>query len=247
MTVVGIIQARTGSTRLPGKVVYPLGDRHILEHVITRTEAATMVDDVVVATTKNDYDDVVARIATDADVGVYRGDEDDVLARMYGAAETANAEIVVRVTGDCPLLSPDVIDAVVRRIQTTHCDYATNIIDRTFPRGLDIEAFTRESFRTVEAESETPLQREHVTPYYRADKSQFELANVTSEAVFTDPVLLDRTEIRITFDTDPDYELLQRVYEGVSFDTVLPVADAIRYIDTHNLTELNRHIKQKSK
>jgi spore coat polysaccharide biosynthesis protein SpsF len=246
MRTVGIIQARTGSSRLPGKIMYPLAGRPVLEHVVGRASAAETVDDITVATTDRRRDDVTARVSDEMGTDVYRGDEDDVLRRMFEAATATDADSIVRITGDCPLLSPRAVDAVVKKLHQTEADYATNIITRTFPRGLDVEAFSMESFERVERESEKPIEREHVTPYFRAEHVDFHRENVAANEVFQESNLLDRTDLRLTLDEDSDYVLLSRVFDGVDFKSVLPLERAVEYIDVNNLADMNADVVQRS-
>jgi len=156
MKTVAIIQARMGSTRLPGKMMLPLERSHVLTHDIQRVREADTVDEVVVATSTKTADDIVARYANRAGATVFRGSEDDVLDRMFSAATGANAETVVRITGDCPLIDWDVIDAVVDRLATENVDYCSNTVERTFPRGLDVEAFSYESFKHIHENAKEP-------------------------------------------------------------------------------------------
>jgi spore coat polysaccharide biosynthesis protein SpsF len=240
-----IIQARTGSTRLPGKVVYPLDGVHTLAQVVRRVSRAETVDDTVVATSTEPPDDVIKRYAPMAGADVVRGSESDVLSRFHRAAKRYSPDILVRITSDCPLISPETIDEVVRRLGETGADYSTNIIERTFPRGLDVEAFTFESFERVHTEATTPHHREHVTPYYREHDDQFDLVSVTSEEVFDKPWMQNRTDLRLTLDEAADYKLLWEIYDRIEYDEILPVRDAIKLVDEQNLQRLNVDIEQK--
>lgn len=244
--IISVIQARTGSTRLPGKVMYPLAGEPSLEHVVRRVDAADLVDDVVVATSTKSPDDVIATYAPEFGAEVVRGSEEDVLGRFGTAVDEYQPDVIVRVTGDCPLIHPEVIDAVVSRLRDTDADYATNIIDRTFPRGLDFEAFTAEAFEILRTEATTSRHREHVTPYFREQSERFDTVNVTSERVFGEAQFQDRSDLRLTLDEPNDYRLLDRIYENVPFDNILPIRDAIRYVDEHDLIELNANVEQKT-
>jgi len=246
MTVVSVIQARMGSSRLPGKVMLPLDCDHVLEHDIRRASSADNVDEVVVATSDEKQDDMVARYAERAGAGVYRGSEEDVLGRMYEAARERDADVVVRVTADCPLVSVEYIDKAVDRLLSGGYDYVSGLLDRTFPRGTESETFTFDSFREVERGSDEPREREHVTPYYRENPDEFELYNLTSDEVFTEGFLHDRTDLRLTLDEADDYELMRRIYEGVGYDEIPEVRDAVRYADENGLTELNENVEQKT-
>lgn len=245
MKTVAIIQARMGSTRLPGKMMLPLERSHVLTHDIQRVQEADTIDEVVVATSTKTADDIVARYANRAGATVFRGSEDDVLDRMFSAATEANAETVVRITGDCPLIDWDVIDAVVDRLATENVDYCSNTVERTFPRGLDVEAFSYESFKHIHENAKEPHHREHVTPYYRENDDQFNLASVTSEEIFNRSWMQDRTDLRITLDEADDYELLREVYNRVEYEDTLPIRDAVSVIDDRDLHKLNADVTQK--
>lgn len=244
-TTVAVIQARMGSSRLPGKVLLPLDREHVLTHVVRRVDRADAVDETVVATSTEQSDDIVEWFGREHDVPVHRGSESDVSERMYEAARKHDADNVVRVTGDCPLIHPDTIDAVVSALQGDEVDYASNTISRTFPRGLDVEAFTMESFEQVRREGSQKRHREHVTPYYRENPDVFELTNVTSDTVFDDPRFEERADLRLTLDEADDYRVIREIYENLSYDAIVPIRDAIRYVDRHDLMEMNRSVSQK--
>ncbi|MCU4974986.1 glycosyltransferase family protein [Halobacteria archaeon AArc-m2/3/4] len=246
MRVVAVIQARVGSTRLPGKVMYPLDGRPTIEHVVTRVSHADAVTDVVVATSNEPQDDVIEQYAPEFGADVIRGSESDVLSRFEQALEQYDPEIVVRVTADCPLISPRFIDDSIRRIRESDIEYVSAGLERTFPRGLTCEVFTAESFERVCAESTEPHHREHVTPYYREHPEAFELSSLESSAVFDEPWLQDRTDLRLTLDEPADYQLLETVYHKVEYEDNLDVRDVVQYIDEHNLATINQHVEQKS-
>jgi len=245
MKTVAVIQARMGSTRLPGKVMLPLASDHVLTHVVQRVGAADRVDEVVVATTETTGDDIVARYADRAGARVFRGSEPDVLDRVYGAAGRADADVVARITADCPLISPEVIDAVVEARERTGADYCANVLERTFPRGLDVEAFTFDSLEAVHEVATDPHYREHVTPYYREAEDRFAVHNVPSTAVFEQPALQNRSDLRLTLDTADDYELLRTVYDRVTFDSLLSVGEVVEFVDENDLEHLNAAVEQK--
>lgn len=246
MTIAAVIQARMGSTRLPGKMMLPLRNEHVLTHVIRRVLEAEKVDTVCVATSTKQADDILARYANRANANVFRGSESDVLDRVFTAAKEVSADVVVRITGDCPLIDPDTLDTVVEPVANGQADYAANIFERTFPRGLDVEAFTFESFRTVDRETTDQHHREHVTPYYREERNQFVTESVTSEDVFDEPDFQNRYDLRLTLDEADDYEILRSIYENVPFDNILPIRDAIQYVDKNDLMELNADVRQKT-
>lgn len=244
-TILPVIQARTSSTRLPGKVMYPLDGQPTLFHVISRTTYANSVNDVVVVTSENSSDDVIAQCAPQFGANVIRGSESDVLSRFDRALNQYNPKIVVRVTGDCPLVSPQFIDTCVDHIRTGDVDYVCAGLDRTFPRGVTCETFTADSFeRVIEASSE-PRHREHVTPYYREHPEEFELYNIRSDELFEEKWFKNRTDLRLTLDESADYQLIETVYREIDYSDILDIQDVIQYIDENGLAGINEHVKQK--
>ena len=242
---VGVIQARMGSSRLPGKVLLPLDCDHVLTHIVRRIRDAASIDAVVIATSTKTADDAIEQFGIEQDVSIHRGSETNVQQRMFDAATAHDAEIVVRITADCPLIDPSTIDAVVSRVQTGDAAYATNIFDRTFPRGLDVEAFSYESFEYVVSAATTQFEREHVTPYYRDNADEFDVTNVASDAVFSSEQYLDRSDLRITLDEAADYRLLRRIYDEIEYTDTIPIREAIEHIDAEGLVELNADVEQK--
>jgi spore coat polysaccharide biosynthesis protein SpsF len=244
-TITAIIQARTGSTRLPGKVIYPLDGQPALEHVVTRTAHADSMTDVVVATSTEPQDDVIAQYAPTFGADVIRGSESNVLSRFERAVEEYDPDIILRITGDCPVIDPATIEKVIAQVDVSDPDYASNISQRTFPRGLDVEAFTAEGFETVISEATTQAEHEHVTPYYRENSEEFDIVNVTSDQVFDEEKYIDRTDLRLTLDEPDDYRLLERIYDTIEYDDILPIRDAIDLVDTEGLAEINESVRQK--
>jgi len=243
---VACIQARMGSSRLPGKVMLPLDGSHVLEHDIRRVDSADNVDEVVVATSEKKQDDIIARYAKREGASIYRGSEDDVLRRIYEAAKEHNADVVVRATGDNPLVSPDFIDTAIEELLDSGVDHVSAHLDRTFPCEVTVETFTFESFSEVESASDQPHQREHVTPYYYENRSDFELHNIRSDDVFNEEYLHNRTDLRLTLDEADDYELLRRIYNEIEYDEIVPLPEAVQHIDQNELVGINQHVNQKS-
>lgn len=246
MSVAALIQARTGSTRLPGKTMYPLCCRPVLEHVLERVAVADTVDYSVVTTSDRPRDDIIELTAKEWGAEVVRGPEDDVLKRMHMAAMEIEASVLVRVCADNPLLSPAAFDAVVTELRSSGADYVSTLSERTLPVGLDAEAFSEESFNAISKVATQPHQREHVTVFYREHPERFEVRNVTAEDIFERDQLHDRTDLRLTLDEAADYRLLSEVYETLYDGVPVALADAIDLIDDAGLHELNRHVRQKS-
>jgi spore coat polysaccharide biosynthesis protein SpsF len=208
-TTLCVVQARTGSTRLPGKVLRDLGGRPLLRFMLDRLVALD-VDEVVVATSALDRDDPVAAIAHDAGRPVVRGSENDVLARFVDAIDAFPADHVVRLTADCPLADPDVIERVLAHHLATGADYTSNVFPRTFPKGLDVEVARAEALRTAHHEARDPVEREHVMPFLYRRPDRFRLANLRVEAV------LGRE--RWTVDTAEDLARVRSIVSAAGHD-----------------------------
>ncbi len=208
-SVVAIIQARMGSTRLPGKVLADIANQPMLWHVVTRVRRARSVGKVVVATSTHPADDAIAKFCEAEGFPVFRGSETDVLDRYYQAATSLHPAAIVRITADCPLIDPQVIDQVVRMFQTESCDYAANILVRTFPHGLDTEVFSYAALTKAWRDARLPSEREHVTPYLRSS-GRFRLVNVESGLDLT------RNYHRWTVDEPCDLEFVRAVFSRLA-------------------------------
>ena len=229
MRRVAIVQARMTSTRLPGKVLMDVAGRPMLARQLARVKRCRLVDEIVVATTTNAADDPVVATARDEGVRWFRGSEADVLGRYAGAAHAARADVVVRITADCPLIDPEisdrVIDALTLRLEPA--DYASNVLRRTYPVGLDTEALWCDTLDRVARHARSASAREHVTPYIYAERPDlFLLRSVTDET--------DASDLRWTVDVAEDLELVRRMYEDLGLaDRPLPYRDLLRYVRAH--------------
>ena len=167
MRVVAIVQARMGSTRLPDKVMKPIGGVPMIAILLARLARATEVDEIVVATSADPRNQPLADLVNSLGYKCSRGSENDVLERYVLAARSANADVVVRITGDCPLVDPVLVDEVIRQFNVLKVDYFSNTSPPTYPDGLDIEVFKMASLERAAYETSKPFDREHVTPYLR--------------------------------------------------------------------------------
>lgn len=167
MSIAVIVQARFGSSRLPGKAVMPLGRRRVLDHVLDRCARIEGVSDVICAVPDSAENDPVARAAAAAGYAAVRGPEDDVLARYVRAAESCRADLVFRITSDCPFIDPQLCTRTLEFMLESGADYGTNTMPARFPHGLDCEVFPRDWLLRAGREAETAFQREHVTPFIR--------------------------------------------------------------------------------
>ncbi len=212
MNVVAVIQARMGSTRLPGKVLADLAGVPMLDRVVERVCRAR-VNAVWVACPVNRTDDAIAARCRILGVPVFRGTEDDVLGRFVGAAEASRADVVVRLTADCPLLDNAIIDRVAAEvIAYAGTDYASNVTARSYPRGLDVEAFTREALVRMDQLGQSPAAREHVTIPVRLEHPEaFRCRTVRNE--------VDDSDLRWTVDTPEDLEFIRLAYRTLGLAT----------------------------
>lgn len=211
--VVAIVQARMTSTRLPGKVLADVGGMPLLQRVIERLQASKLLDEIVIATTTNRQDDPVDALGRQQGVAVFRGDELDVLGRVLQASERAKADVIVRITADCPVIDPGIVDDCIRLRTERGVDYASNVNVRTFPDGLDTEVIRIEALRKAAQEASDPILREHVTPYIRGARpdlpsGDFSRADLTFCA--------DLSHIRWTVDRQDDLDRVREIYAAFS-------------------------------
>jgi len=239
--VVCIIQARMGSTRLPGKVLKDLFGKKALEHLIERVKQSKLIDEIIIATTESEQDNAIVEQAEKSGVKYFRGSENDVLSRYYNAAKENSADIVIRITSDCPLIDPFIIDDVIRFFQENDYSIVTNagndINQRTYPRGLDVEVFSFEALQEAFKYATENYQREHVTPYIyeHAEKIYYYKNNI------------DYSNYRWTLDTEEDFELISMIYKllyrgkhDFYFD------DILKLFEQHpELSKINEHVEQK--
>lgn len=239
MRAIAIIQARMGSTRLPGKVMKKLGDKTVLEHVIRRVSNVPELDGVVVATTTLEMDDVIAQEAQTCGAKVYRGEEHDVLGRFYGAAINEQADVIVRITSDCPFIDSGIISRLLQIYQSRQYDYVSNTLERSFPRGLDAEVFSFESLEMAYQFAHESSLREHVTPYIYMNKDRFALYSYTHET--------DCSRYRWTLDTDEDWQLIEKMYSCLyDPEAIFKWQDALNLMNLQpELAKINEHVEQK--
>jgi spore coat polysaccharide biosynthesis protein SpsF len=239
--VAAIVQARLGSSRLPGKVLADLAGDTMLARVVQRLRAATRVDEVVVATTTNASDDPVCDEADRLGVRWYRGSEQDVLSRYVGAASECRADVIVRITSDCPLIDPGVVDRVVAAL-TRSRDYASNTHVRTYPRGLDVEAFHAGTLERIARLATSEAAHEHVTAFVMERPALFSIRHVVA------PVGVDDSDLRWTVDTHEDIALVRALYDRFDLATKpVPYRALVAAVRANpELATVNSHVVQKS-
>ena len=200
--VTAIIQARMASTRLPGKVLAPILGRPLLWHLVKRLRHASRIETIAIATTDHPIDTDIVELAESLDVMVFRGSEEDVLDRFYKVALLTKANLVVRLTADCPLVDPTLVDAVVEESVARNVDYVS--LAETYPDGLDTECIRFETLAGVWREAVLPSDREHVTSFIRKHSDRFRMFEIPSEQNWTD--------VRWTVDEPRDLELMRNIF-----------------------------------
>ncbi len=234
-----IIQARMGSTRLPNKVLKDLCGKPVLWHIVDRLKHSKYISDIIIATTILPEDDAIQKFCDENNLKYYRGSSENVLSRYYEAAKKYEAEIVIRITSDCPVIDPVLLDEMIADYTLSNIDYMSNSLLRTFPRGLDAEIFTFKALEKTYNEASKQYELEHVTPYIYQHPELFTLKNFVN--------VTDYSFHRWTLDTDDDYKLLQEIYNYLYDDNKLFLwKDILKLFEAKpELLEINKHIEQK--
>lgn len=209
--ILAILQARMSSTRLPGKVAMDANGIPMLAYEIQRVLQSKKIDKLVVATSSNPEDHIIEEISRKNHVECFRGSLHNVLDRFYQCAKKFQASHIVRITGDCPIIDPSIIDAVIDLHLSSSADYTTNGIKRTFPDGLDTEVMTFESLRKAHSNAHLPSELEHVTPYIYTHPKDFNIQHYCND--------VDYSHIRWTLDYPKDYELLREIIKSQPSNT----------------------------
>jgi spore coat polysaccharide biosynthesis protein SpsF len=241
MRVVCIIQARFGSSRLPGKVLKEICGKTVLEHDINRVKLVSNIDEIVIATTTKKQDDAIVEEVKRLKVKCFRGSEDDVLSRYYYAAKENKADIVIRVTSDCPCLDHSILEEMISifvgKVQIVDC--MNNTINRTYPRGYDVEIFTFKALENAFLNAKKDYEREHVTPYLYDPNNRFEILSYTNSE--------DYSKYRVTLDTEEDFRVIEAIYKALfSKKGYFLLKDAVEFlINNPQIVKINENIEQK--
>ncbi|MNL06013.1 3-deoxy-manno-octulosonate cytidylyltransferase [compost metagenome] len=242
MKTVIIVQARMTSTRLPGKVLKSVLGKTLLEYQIERLHRVKFADEIVIATTSNHTDDVIDALCQGLKVPTYRGSEEDILSRYYEAALEHNAQTVVRVTSDCPLIDPAVVDTVIQHFHDnqSNLDYATNALIRTYPRGMDTEVFSFQALEEAHREATDQPDREHVTSFIYRRPERYRLGHVTLSE--------DHSRHRWTVDTSEDFHLVSNILSHLHpKQPNFTLEDTLRLLQRFPEWErINAHVQQKT-
>lgn len=241
LKVVVIIQARQGSTRLPGKAMMEVLGKPLLGYLLERVKRSKLVHDIIVATTELQNDDAIAAFCRQENVRCYRGSVEDVLARYLDAAQEASADVIVRVTGDCPVICPEIIDKAVSGYLSHYpiVDYVSNTVKRTYPRGMDVEVFSYACLKTAAAKSVSAADREHVTPYIYRHPEQFNIESIVDSA--------DHSHFRWTVDTPEDFTLISKLISALyPLKKEFSFEDLLHLMQRHpDWSGINSHVSQK--
>jgi spore coat polysaccharide biosynthesis protein SpsF (cytidylyltransferase family) len=238
---VAIIQARMSSSRFPGKVLAQLGDLPMIVFMVERVRQARLVDQIVVATSTDSTDDPLARELAARGIACFRGNLNDVLDRFVQCARTTNADHIVRLTGDCPLMDADLIDQGLNELASSNLDYVSNVAPPTYPDGLDVECFTLQALETAWREAKLPSEREHVTLYLRSGVPNFRVGNWRATA--------DHSALRWTVDHPDDLQHVAslvdacRPTEGKSSPIGFDRFDIFRAIEKYALNSGASHAR----
>jgi len=236
--VIGILQARMGSTRLPGKTLIDICGKPLLEHILFRIGHSKLIDSMVVATTELPFDDPIAVLCQRLNIKCFRGAEKDVLDRYYQCARTYGAEVIVRITADDPFKDPVVMDQIIAESLAGGYDYVSNTIRPTFPEGLDVEVLTFRALERAWHEATTAADREHVTPYVWLHPDLFRLKNVE--------YVRDLSHLRWTLDTPEDLAFIRAVYERLyRLGSLFLMSDVLHLLEEQPaLLELNANLER---
>ncbi|OGH64491.1 MAG: hypothetical protein A2821_03145 [Candidatus Magasanikbacteria bacterium RIFCSPHIGHO2_01_FULL_41_23] len=239
--IVATIEARMTSSRLPGKVMLPLAGKPSTERLIERLKRSAYIDEIIIATTVNVADDILEELANCLRVKCFRGSEEDVLGRVLAAAEANKAEIIVEVTGDCPLVDHRLIDRGIEEFFNRKIDYASNIIPVTFPIGFDVQVFPTKVLAEVARLTTDPVDRVHVSYYIYNHPEQYRLYNWSAEGEYYWP------ELRVTLDEKADYELLKIIFERLlPINEDFTALEVIKFLRANpKLLDINKHVRQK--
>ena len=229
-----IIQARMGSSRLPGKALMKSDSgKPLLYYVINQLRYCSKIKNLVIATTTNQEDDEIEKFANNNSVNVFRGKEKDVLDRYFQCAKKYSFSTIVRITADCPLIDPQIVDKVIEQFFSGNYDFATNTLTRTFPIGTDVEVFSFSALNKAWENAQLPSEREHVTPYFH-NKENYKIINVENDK--------NISNLRLTVDRIEDVELIKQILNNISINPI-HLEDVLELFSRKpELIEINKHI-----
>lgn len=241
MKIIATIEARMTSSRLPGKVLLKAEGKPMLEHLVNRLRTVPSLNGIVLATTYNSADNILEKFSEDIGIDCYRGSENDVMARVIGAAESVNGDVIVEITGDCPIIDPQIIEQTIRMFKQHNADYVSNVQVRSYPDGMDTQVFSLDTLRRSAAMTNNLLDREHVTLHIRNHPEIFPCVHLIA------PPEIHWPELGLTLDVPKDFQLLKNIIEY--FEPVNPLfscLDTIRLLrNMPDWVEINKTVVRK--
>lgn len=233
-----IVEARMGSTRLPGKTLMPIVGQPAIKLLIDRLRLSKSIDDIILATTANPEDDAIEKLCRENHITCFRGSSEDVLGRVYNAATKYGTDVVVEVTGDCPLLDPWLIDECIEMFLKSDFDYLSNFLLQSYPPGIDVQIFTYDALEKMHLAARDPKSREHVTLYIVKHPEEFKMHNISA------PPELHYPDWHLELDEPKDYELIRKIYESLYFKKpAFTTADVIELLKANpEWLEINRNV-----
>jgi spore coat polysaccharide biosynthesis protein SpsF len=229
------------STRLPGKVMKIVCGKPLLEHFINRLKRVKSADQIVIATTINDIDNQIVDLCKKLDISYYRGSEEDVLGRYYEAAVEYGGDIIIRITSDCPVIDPEVVDSLINFYTNNieKYDYVSNTLKRTYPQGMDSEIISFDILKEAHLNAYDPFDREHVTPFIRSRPSRYCLHNIEHST--------NLSNYRLTVDTSEDLDLVKKIFKELFFTNhKFTMRDILSVMEANpDWIKINSHVKHK--
>jgi spore coat polysaccharide biosynthesis protein SpsF (cytidylyltransferase family) len=240
MKIIAITQARCGSSRLPNKVLKKVNGETLLDIHLNRVLKSKRIDQLIIATTTEAIDNAIAQLAGDRNLSFYRGSTNNVLDRFYQAASPYNTDWVARLTSDCPLIDPVLIDEVIDKALELNVDYCSNTLDPTYPDGVDIEVFKFDSLKKAWQQATLDSEREHVTPFIYKNSSFFKGNLFTAHNFYYHT---NYSKVRLTVDEQSDYEVIKLLVSALGTDKPWQ-AYADFYIQNQSVEKLNSAIQR---
>jgi len=233
--IIALIQARMGSTRLPGKVALELKGSTVLEQVFNRVSSSKLINEAILVTTLHKSDLPLVCLCANKNIRVFCGSEEDVLDRFYQAAKIIKPDHIVRITADCPLMDPEVIDIVVKKHLDSNSDYTSNVLVESYPDGLDVEVFTYNALEQAWKDADKKSDREHVTLFMRNNADRFKLCSVENN--------INLSSLRWTLDEPEDYDFIQKLYDFFDKKSLFGMNEVLSVMEKHpSLGKINNKI-----
>tara|TARA_B100000963_G_scaffold296499_1_gene267652 strand:- start:1437 stop:2177 length:741 start_codon:yes stop_codon:yes gene_type:complete len=239
---VATIEARMTSSRLPGKVLFKAAGITMIEHLVRRLKAVKSIDQIVLATTINDEDLPLIALAKELKISFFRGSEENVMERVIGAAKSVNATVIVEITGDCPIIDPEIVEQTIRMFKGHKADYVSNALLRSYPDGMDTQVFRLDTLERSAAMTNDPLDHEHVTLHIRNNPQIFSQVHLLA------PPEIHWPELGLTLDEFNDYILLKKIIEHFfnKNNQLFSCTDVVRLLRMHpEYVEINKHVIRK--